>query len=172
MCLPNRPSFEGNFSLFSHLFPIYRQPIRKNPTQPFQYFPVFTNPFWILLVTMGKIQGLSKKTKNIMNQFPICCPSPAGCESEGRAQEGNSCLYCLELGLSGEAVQVAYRNKDYIAGAVCFWWESYHHSAKGRIWETMYPLKSKTTKRETLNKLCGTKHIIMVKQSVHARMLV
>lgn len=64
------------------------------------------------LLSKGKSQGIL-----IMSHFPIHAPSAAGCEWDEMAKEGNS---CLEMCLSGEAVQVAYGNKDYTTGLCVF----------------------------------------------------
>lgn len=86
------------------------------------------------------------------------------------AQEGNSCLYCLELCLSGEAVQVAYGNKDYAAGLCVFGMGLASFGQRHRM--THHPSSEKqnngkTTEREILSKLQNTRHIIISKHAVH-----
>lgn len=91
---------------------VYDNASGKTPKQPFPDFAALTNPVWILLLTKGNSQGLFKKNKN-HESVSHPCSKPCRVWVGGMTQEGNTCLYCLELCLSGEAVQVAYGNKDY-----------------------------------------------------------
>ncbi len=91
------------------------------------------------------------------------------------AQEGNSCLDCLESCLSGEAVQVAYGNKDYAVGLCVFGRELASFGQRHRMTHHLCSEKQNnggTTKREMLDKLQNARHIIISKHAVQTRMFV
>lgn len=104
-----------------------------------------------------------------MSQFPIRAPNPAGCEWERWHRKETRASAAWNRAWCGEAVQVAYGNKDYAAGLCVF---GRGLSSLGQSMKDSVPTESKTTEREMLNKLSGAIHIIESKHSAHTRMFV